>query len=293
MKKATKVVLGVLAGVVMIGTAGAAVWLAVSRDSGREVITETEVRSVTLAELPDGEVNLDKVRELYEQFEISALQGFYRDELLTAEVFDSDPERGRLEMALNQAENWTGATVRAKYQEMFGEEIELSGEKYSGAQGDRGLAAGMKFVVYDEEQDEFRELEGGTDTGGRYIRRLERAEKAGNKVYLYERALTIKCQPDPRFDEEGEQIGGGSSCGILMVAATCGTPDMGWSGDDEGMTDEEILREAADMGLGLVRWTFELTEDGRFVYRGMERVMRDDGSDMETDVLSKEKEENE
>lgn len=242
------------------------------------------------------ELSLDDelVQALYGQFEISPLQGFYNDELLTAEVFDSNPERGRLEMALNQAENWTAAAVRAKYQEMFGEEVVLTGEKYGEAtlaEGARWLWTTKGAAYYNEEQDEFLELEGGTDGGGRYIRRLERAEKEGDKVYLYERALTINCRPDPRFDEEGNQIGGGSSCGILTVAATCGTPEFGWSGDEEGMTDEEILSEAAGRGLGLVKWTFRLV-DGRYVYRGMERVMGD-GSGVETEDLNEERNENE
>lgn len=276
MKKVTKVILGVAAGLAMLSVVVMSACL-VMRRSSDDVTTEAgnsatgaEVKPVTLAEMPDGEVDLGIVQELYGQFEISALQGFYEDELLT-EIIGDSREHGRLEMALNQAENWTGAAVRAKYQEMFGEEIELSGEKYGGLQSDQRLVTGMKYMVYDEERDEFRELEGGTDVGGRYIRRLERAEKEGNKVYLYERALMVRCQPDPRFDEEGNQIGGGSSCGILTVATTCGTPEFGWTGEMEGMTDEEILSEVTERGLGLVKWTFELGEDGSYVYRGMER----------------------
>lgn len=273
--KKTLVAVLILAVVLVVAGIGVSMILGGMNKSDGRNDDKHEGNNAVVIEKPDetevAELGVDDelVQALYGQFEISPLQEFYNDELLTAEVFDSNPERGRLEIALNRAENWTGAAVRAKYQEMFGEEIALTGEKYGGAQSDRRLAAGMKYVIYDEEQDEFRELEGGTDAGGRYIRRLERAEKVGNKVYLYERALKINCRPDPRFDEEGNQIGGGSSCGILTVAATCGTPEFGWSGDEEGMTDEEILSEAAERGLGLVKWTFERTEDGRYVYQGM------------------------
>ena len=275
MKKTTKVVIGVAAGIAMLSVVVMSAWLVMRQNSDDVTIgvgnlaTGAVVKPVTLAELPDGEVDLERVQELYERFEISPLQGFYVDELLT-EVFGAKPERGRLEMVLNQAENWTGEAVRAKYREMFGEEIVLSEEKYGEDWGDRRLASGMKYAAYDAVKDEFVELEGGTDSGGRYIRRLEQAEKEGDKVYLYERVLTVRCQPDPRFDEDGNQIGDGSSCTVLEAAATCGTPDIMWTGEMKGMTDEEILNEATERGLGLVKWTFELV-DGRYVYQGMER----------------------
>lgn len=297
MKKTTKVVLGVLVGigVVVIVVVGAAVWLAVRQSTGREVATETEVRTVSLAELPDGEVDLDKVQGLYEQFEISGLQGFYGDELLIGGVWGDNRERGRLEMALNQVDDWTGVAVRAKYQEMFGEEIELSEEKYGAAatQGEWRVVTGMGFVAYNEEADEFRKgLEPSTVTTGRHIRRLERAEKEGDKIYLYERALTLKCQLSLGVDEEGNSVDKEASCGVLTVAATCGTPEFGWSEGDERMTDEEILSKAAGSEMGLVRWTFERMEDGRYVYRGMESVIGD-GSGIETEGLDEERNESE
>lgn len=226
-------------------------------------------------ELEAVELSLDDelVQELYGQFEISPLQGFYEDEL-SAGVSGDNREHGRLEMALNQAENWTGAAVQAKFQKMFGKAIELAEEKYGVAWGDEQLVAiGAKFVIYDGQKDEFLELEGGTDAAGRYVRRLERAEKDGGKIYLYERVLTINCRPDPRFDEEGNQIGNGSSCGVLTVAVTCGTPEFGWSGDEEGMTDEEVLNEAAVKRFGVVRWVFEKNAEGNYVFKGLERVI--------------------
>lgn len=250
---------------------GVGIWLALGHGEGR---ADTPVEEA-MRELPDGllATNEPLVQELYGKFEISPLQGFYADELLV-EASDDNREHGRLEMALNQAENWTGVAVRTKYREMFGEEIGLTEEKYGEAWGDNQLVAiGTKFVIYDEQRDEFLELEGGTDAVGRYIRRLERAEKTGDRVYFYERVLTINCRPDPRFDEEGNQIGNGSSCGVLTVAATCGTPDIMWTGDQEGMTDEEVLNEAKNKSMGLVRWVFGKNAEGNYVFRGLERVI--------------------
>ena len=287
MKKTTKVALGAMAGVVALGCIGAAVWLAVRRGAD-DTVVEAETKPVTLAELSNGEVDFADektfglVQELYGQFEILPLQSFYADELLNEDIWDGNRERGRLEMTLNQTEDWaqakswSGAAVRAKYREMFGEEIELTEEKYGVAtQSTQLVAAGMRFVIYHEETDEFRELGPSTVATGRHIRRLERAEKDGDKVYLYERALTLKCQLSFESDEEGDSVDKEASCGVLTVAATCGTPEFGWSKSEEKMTDEAVLARAAERGLGLVRWTFERMEDGRYVYRGMNNVMGD------------------
>lgn len=257
--------------IVVVLVVGVGIWLALGR--GEEKVGTLVGEAAR--ELPDGllATNESLVQELYGQFEISPLQGFYEDEL-SAGVSGDNREHGRLEMALNQAENWTGAAVRAKYREMFGEEIELAEEKYGEAWGDNQLVAmGAKFVIYNEELGEFLELEGGTDAAGRYVRRLERAEKDGDRIYLYERVLTINCRPDPRFDEERNQIGNGSSCGVLMVAVTCGTPEFGWSGDEEGMTDEEVLNEAAVKRFGVVRWVFEKNAEGNYAFKGLESVI--------------------
>ena len=203
MKKAMKVVLGAVAGLAMLSVVVMSAWLVMRRGAddvatgaGNSAI-EAEMKLVTLAELPDGEVDLERVRELYERPEVTSLQGIY--------------------------------------------------------------------------EGEFGELEGEVDASRWLARRLERAEKEGDKVYLYERVLTVRCQPDSRFDEDGNQIGDGSSCGVLEVAATCGTPEFGWTGEMKGMTDEEVLNEATERGIGLLEWTFELDEAGQYVYRGMER----------------------
>lgn len=226
-------------------------------------------------ELPDGllATNDPLVQGLYGRFEISPLQGFYEDELST-EMFGDNREHGRLEMALNRAENWTSVAVRAKYREMFGEGIELTEEKYGATtQGAQLIAAGKSFVVYDEGMDEFRELGPSTAVVGRYIRRLERAEKDDDRIYLYERVLALKCQLNFGVDEEGNSADKEASCGVLTVAATCGTPEFGWSGDEERMTDEEVLNEAAERGFGVVRWVFEKNAEGNYVFKGLERVI--------------------
>lgn len=217
---------------------GVGIWLALG--CGEERVNAPVEEAVQ--ELPDGllATNEPLVQELYGQFEISPLQGFYADELL-AEASDDNREHGRLEMALNQAGNWTGAAVRAKYREMFGEDVELTDEKYGAAtaQNAQFVATGMRFVIYNEEADEFHELGPSTVVVGRHIRRLERAEKTGDRVYLYERALTLKCQLGFGTDEKGNPVDKEASCGVLTVAATCGTPEFGWSNSEEKMTDEE------------------------------------------------------
>ncbi len=152
MKKTTKVVLGVVLAVAALGTVA---WLVVQHRFNDEVAIE--VKPVALAELPDGKLDLTDeatsglVNELYKQFEVLPLQVFYEDELSSVEGMSTAAERGRLEMALNRAEDWTGATVREKYRELFGGEIELTEEKYGIAQDVLIAVDGMKFVVYSEE----------------------------------------------------------------------------------------------------------------------------------------------
>lgn len=275
-----KVLTLVIGAVIFLAVIGVAMWLIVGNRKGEEgkneVESSTEVRESDSknSELQDGEVAIDNeiVQKLYGQFEISPLQGFYGDELLSEEISGNTREMGRLEMALNQAADWQGETVRQKYQEMFGEGIVLTVEKYGGAQSDRRLATGEKFVVYNAEKDEFMELEGGTDASNSYVRRLERAEKEGDKLYLYERAVVVLCSPDPQFDEDGNQISNGSICGVLTVAATCGTPEFSWSGEEKPEVDEEILDQVKERGIGLLKWTFEKTPEGNYVFKGIERA---------------------
>jgi len=251
---------------------GVGIWLALGHGEER---VDTPVEEA-VRELPDGllATNEPLVQELYGKFEISPLQGFYADELLV-EASDDNREHGRLEMALNQAENWTGAAVRAKYREMFGEDVELTDEKYGVAtvQNAQFVATEMRFVVYNEETDEFHELGPSTVVVGRHIRRLERAEKAGDRVYLYERALTLKCQLSFGADEKGDPVDKEASCGVLTVAATCGASEFGWSNSEEKMTDEKVLNEAAERRFGMVRWVFERGSEGNYVFKGLERVI--------------------
>lgn len=302
MKKSAKIALGVAGILVLAGLVAGGVWLAGRSNEevgGAEGEDKPLVGSTVASfdELPDGELDFENeavarlVDGLYGQFEISPIQWFYSNVMLE-QANEGLREDAQLQMALNQAENWSGEAVRRKYREMFGEEIELTEEKYGHlSEGSLGVPTGMKFVAYDAAKDEFVELESGTDVGGKYLRRLERAEKttvtgAGSvgdnsdgageddavreTIYLYERALTMNCKPDPRFDEEGNQIGGGSACEILMAATTCGTPEFGWDGASEGMTDEEIFARAKKENLGLVRWTFEKNGEGKYVFKGLE-----------------------
>lgn len=263
-------IIGVTAAMALV--AGVGIWLALGHGEER---VDTPVEEA-VRELPDGllATNEPLVQELYGQFEISPLQGFYADELL-AEASDDNREHGRLEMTLNQAGNWTGAAVRAKYREMFGEDVELTEEKYGVAtvQNAQFVATGMRFVIYNEEVDEFYELGPSMVVVGRHIRRLERAEKTGDRVYLYERALTLKCQLGFGTDEKGDQVDKEASCGVLTVAATCGTPEFGWSNSEEKMTDGEVLDEAKNKSMGLVRWVFGKNAEENYVFKGLERVM--------------------
>ncbi len=91
-------------------------------------------------------------------------------------------------------------------------------------------------------------------------------------IYLYERALTMNCRPDPQFDDGGNQVGGGSVCNVLAVMIPYETSGIVWSGDQEGLTDEEILAEAKERNLGLVKWTFRKNAEGNYVFEGLEKV---------------------
>lgn len=278
MKKSAKIALGVAGILVILAVVGTGVWLAMSADRADEVTAEVE------RPLEDGPLatNNALVERLYGQFEISPLQGFYGDILLDGRLGEYTREEGQLEMALNQAESLSGEAVRAKYREMFGEEVELMEEKYGASAEKMRLARGMKFVVYDAGRDEFVEQEGGTDVSGRYLRRLERAEKVTlaeaddvtrDVIYLYERVLATSCKPNPKFDESGNLISSGSFCGILTVAATCGTPDLYWEGEDDSEMDlEEIFAEAKEKDLGLVKWMFEKNAEGNYVFKDLEEV---------------------
>lgn len=279
MKKSAKIALGVAGILVILVAVGTGVWLAVSSNRADEVAAEVE------RPLEDGPLatNNALVERLYGQFEISTLQGFYADILLDGWLGEYTREEGQLEMALNQAENLSGEAVRAKYREMFGEEVELTEEKYGASAEEMRLARGMKIVAYEAGNDEFIELSSPMTAGtGRYVRRLERAEKATKmgedgetkeEIYLYERALAVKCKLNLEFDEEGNRVDKGSSCGVLTVAATCGTPEFGWSETDEEMTDEEIFTEASRAGIGLVKWTFEKNAEGNYVFKDLERAV--------------------
>ncbi len=144
------------------------------------------------------------------------------------------------------------------------------------------LVRGMKIAIYVAENDEFIEISPSTIRTGRYVRRLERTEKATKigedgetkeEIYLYERALAVSCKLNLEFDEEGNRVDKGSSCGVLTVAATCGTPEFGWSETDDEMTDEEIFMEASRAGIGLVKWTFEKNAEGNYMFKDLERVI--------------------
>lgn len=245
-------------------------------------------------------VDDDSVRGVYGRFEIGPFQSFYYGEL--ADGWDDETERegGRLGMALNNlqleecranAENgglaerydgnvpvgepervlrcYSGGVVRKKYRELFGEDVVLTEEKYA---QDKPLAAGGRFLRYSGGYDEFYDVPGGAQ-GTSYIRGLEKAEKEGDKLYLYERALTLNCRMEPRFDEDGNQLENGSFCGVLTVAASCATPEFGWNEKEGEMTDEEVLAAARKQRLGLLKWTFEKDAAGNYVFKGMERVI--------------------
>jgi len=251
-------------------------------DENAAVVEKPEETDESEAELVELSLDDEVVKRLYGQFEISPIQWFYSDVRLDGQVDEGLKEAAQLQMALNQAENWSGEAVRVKYQEMFGEDILLTEEKYGYLEeGVVGVPTGMTFVIYEAETDEFVELEGGTDAGGyKYLRRLERAEKTATigedgvmreVIYLYERALTMNCRPDPQFDDGGNQVGGGSACNVLAVIMPYETSGIAWSGDQEGLTDEEVLAEAKERNLGLVKWTFR--KDGEnYVFEGLEKV---------------------
>lgn len=285
MKKSMKIALGAAGILVVLAAVGVGVWLAMSANRTDEVAVEVE------RPLEDGPLatNNALVERLYGQFEISTLQGFYADILLDGWLGEYTREEGQLEMALNQAENLSGEAVRAKYREMFGKEIELTEEKYGASAEKMSLVRGMKIAIYVAENDEFIEISPSTAGTGRYVRRLERAEKTTKigedgetteEIYLYERALAVSCKLNLEFDEEGNRVDRGSSCGVLTVAATCGTPEFGWSETDEEMTDEEIFTEASRAGIGLVKWTFEKNAEGNYVFKDLEEVI-EGGEDAE------------
>ncbi len=290
----TLVVVIILAVVLIIAGIAVSVILGGRDKDGNNDKQEGNGENTVVVEKPEGadeseaqlvELSLDDevVKRLYGQFEISPIQWFYSDVRLDGQVDEGLKEAAQLQMALNQAENWSGEAVRVKYQEMFGEDILLTEEKYGYLEeGVVGVPTGMTFVIYEAETDEFVELEGGTDAGGyKYLRRLERAEKTAmigeddvmrEVIYLYERALTMNCRPDPQFDDGGNQVGGGSVCNVLAVMIPYETSGIVWSGDQEGLTDEEILAEAKERNLGLVKWTFRKNAEGNYVFEGLEKV---------------------
>lgn len=182
----------VVAILVVLTAAGVGVWWALNSSSDDEdSVSDT---GAALAELPDGEIDLENtaLRELYGWFVPGGLQDFYRGELL-----DDDREKGQLEIALNTSEQtgckgergadakcYDGGEVRKHYEELFGEEIILTDEKYGKAVSARGEGLFVYensntgdingiiakrnapvLVSYAASEDEFYEAEGGFDGG--------------------------------------------------------------------------------------------------------------------------------
>lgn len=287
----------VVAILVVLTAAGVGVWWALNSSSDDEdSVSDT---GAALAELPDGEIDLENtaLRELYGWFVPGGLQDFYRGELL-----DDDREKGQLEIALNTSEQtgckgergadakcYDGGEVRKHYEELFGEEIILTDEKYGKAVSARGEGLFVYensntgdingiiakrnapvLVSYAASEDEFYEAEGGFDGGGAFVNRLERAEKEGDYLYLFERAILLSCRPDPFFNDDGEQTGNGSACSVTEAAAIHEVSEFGWTGKDEEMTDDEVMQIAQKKGLGGLKLTFRKNE-GWYVFEKMER----------------------
>lgn len=196
-------------------------------------------------------LNTDKVACKVEPTE-EVLQERYGDLLTQVEINEV------MEMS---RECYDATAVNKKAQEIFGVALNLQ----DGAKFGSFTAGGQPHYRYDAENEEFYyDLTPGGGVMPKVAHNLERAERQGNYIYLYDVA------------------GQTEECYIETTRKTCAGPvgESMWNYDlgaydpkyviDYELTDENILSHADDFAR--YKWTFSKNTDGNYVLEKLERV---------------------
>ncbi len=159
----------------------------------------------------------------------------------------------------------SGEAVRQKVLEMFGKELELMEDDKIGA-----MCGGKQ---YDAVNDEFHQVDIGCGGASslRLSRVLERAEKSGDDIYLYEKAML--------FDElEYYHIAETSSDGVAglfgdKIGEYETPPYEDFESNDDynewlSSNERNLTSEYGDM----FKWTFTKNAEGNYVFAGLERL---------------------
>lgn len=159
----------------------------------------------------------------------------------------------------------SGEAVRQKVLEMFGKELELMEDDKIGA-----MCGGKQ---YDAANDEFHQVDIGCGgaSSSRLSRVLEGAEKSGDDIYLYEKAML--------FDElEYYHIAETSSDGVAgLFGEKIGEYETPPYEDFESNDDYNEWLSSNERNLtneygDTFKWTFTKNAEGNYVFAGLERL---------------------
>lgn len=206
----------------------------------------------------DGKVGGGPTQEARFYVDESALSGNPSNGLMAGVAIEVVPKdwyckgwlNGDYSSALNQDGCYNGQAVRRKVKEMFGKDVEF-------LDGERATSEYCGSYLYSAKNDEFyTDADGCGGSGGQMIdRELYKAERDGNRIYLYEMAVVNTPGALYRILEpnaEGEIL-------------------------DENK--EVVLKDGEEFTLSgysdevdHFKWTFEKTADGDYAFTGLEKV---------------------
>jgi len=151
---------------------------------------------------------------------------------------------------LNDDGCYNGQAVRRKIKEMFGKDVEF-------VDGERATSNYCGSYLYSAKNDEFyTDADGCGGSGGEMVEReLYKAERVGDRIYLYEMAVV-------NTPEGWYRILGPNAEGEILDHDNEVAPMDG---------GEFKISEYSD-NVDHFKWAFEKTADGDYVFKGLERV---------------------
>ncbi len=281
----TITVIAILTTALVLGIGVAVAWLII--DSGSQAANRPSVPSGPTPEAQVEELAVDDelVQKLYQKFQVAKSPWddkwrFYVDEdvskgssdkylmltLASAQLASQGKEqicRGDYMMGdevILKMDCYTGEDMRQEVREMFGQEIAFTTEDVAG-----NFCGGYH---YDIDNDEFHRV--GVGCGGFWpssvIGKISKAEKIGDDIYIYEKALLQEADGVYRIDSDESGLVAGELIGFISDDLTTGSTEE----------YEENVRQKTDRYLDensdIYKWTFTKTADGNYVFTSLEKT---------------------
>ncbi len=157
---------------------------------------------------------------------------------------------------------YSGEDMRSEIAEMFGQKLDFTAEDVAGT-----ICGGYRYNV---DNDEFHEVEIGC--GGSWpasiVGKVVKAEKKGDNLYIYEKALMNEATGLYKIDGKNENLTG------EFVGNTIDPNYDLTAGSAEEY--QELVRQNTDKFLDsdgdTYKWTFAKNADGEYVFAGLEKI---------------------